>query len=548
MPWLSDWSYPLPAEDLLTWTFDHCDYDKDAPIYIDLENPTRTLSWNSSRSVVRRLIAGFRAAGIQSGDCVMISSFNDIYYCMLFLAIVGSGGVFTGANPAYTSFEISHHVKTAKAKYIIVEPELLPNILEGSSGDVPKENIFIFNVRGQPCPEGFKSWTWLLEHGEQDWNRFTGKDICRKTSVARLTTSGTTGPPKMAVQSHYNATSWFTMVNEISEPPWTITNLSPLPLFHVATVPAVHCGPLRKGHVMYLMRRFDLEPYLAAVEKYKISLLGMVPPLVIAIINSPLRHKYSLKSVRRVGCGAAPLDKDSGERLKALCADDCTFTQVLGSTETTGVFTLFYYPDEDDTGSVGNTWFPNSDVKLIDDEGNDVTAHDVRGELCVRGPSIIDGYFENEKANRESWDKEGYYKTGDIVYRDGKTKKFYIVDRKKELIKVRGFQVAPPELEGVLLGHPDIVDVAVIGLPAPRNSDAELPRAYIVRRPGSNNTEADVHKLVAERLASYKKLTGGVKFVSEVPKSASGKILKRVLREEAQKEQAAGIGKLQSKL
>lgn len=361
----------------------------------------------------------------------MISSFNDIYYCMLFLAIVGSGGVFTGANPAYTSFEIAHHVKTARAKYIVVEPELLPNILEGSSGHVPKENIFIFNVRGQPCPEGFKSWTWLLEHGEQDWNRFIGKDICRKTSVARLTTSGTTGPPKMAVQSHYNATSWFTMVNEISEPPWKITNLSPLPLFHVATVPAVHCGPLRKGHVMYLMRRFDLEPYLAAVEKYKISLLGMVPPLVIAIINSPLRHKYSLKSVRRVGCGAAPLDKDSGERLKALCADDCTFTQVLGSTETTGVFTLFYYPDEDDTGSVGNTWFPNSDVKLIDDEGKDVTAHDVRGELCVRGPSIIDGYFENEKANRESWDEEGYYKTGDIVYRDGKTKKFYIVDRKK---------------------------------------------------------------------------------------------------------------------
>lgn len=139
----------------------------------------------------------------------------------------------------------------------------------------------------------------------------------------------------------------------------------PLPLFHVATVPGVHCGPLRRGSATYIMRRFDLEFFLAAVEKYRITVLGFVPPLVIAIINSPLRHKYSLKSVRRVGCGAAPLGKDSGEKLKALCAEDCTFTQVLGSTETTGVFTLFYYPDEDDSGSVGNTWLPNSDLKLV---------------------------------------------------------------------------------------------------------------------------------------------------------------------------------------
>jgi acyl-CoA synthetase (AMP-forming)/AMP-acid ligase II len=282
---------------------------------------------------------------------------------MAFLGIIGSGGVFSGSNPAYTPYEITHHVKTAKVKFILVEPELLETVLEGTKGIVERENIFIFNVRGQICPAGFRSWEWLLQQGESDWVRFTGEEKCRKTAVARLTTSGTTGPPKMAVQSHYNATSWYTMTSEISVPEWEIRNLFPLPLFHVATVPAVHCGPLRRGHVAYIMRRFELEPFLAAVEKYKITLLGFVPPLVIAIINSPLRHKYSLKSVRRAGCGAAPLDKDSGERLKALCADDCTFTQVLGSTETTGVFTLFYYPDEDDTGSVGNTLLPNSDVK-----------------------------------------------------------------------------------------------------------------------------------------------------------------------------------------
>lgn len=211
-------------------------------------------------------------------------------------------------------------------------------------------------------------------------------------------------------------------------------------MFHVATVPLVHAGPLRSGNVAYVMRRFELEPYLAAVEKYQISTLGMVPPLVISIIMSPLKHKYSLKSVRRIGCGAAPLDKESGERFKALCASDCTFTQVQGMTETTGAISLFYYPDEDDTGSVGNTFMPNTDVKLVDDNGKDITAYNVRGELCVRGPSVIDEYFNNSQANAASWDGEGFFHTGDIMFCDKETKKWYIVDRKKELIKVRGFQ------------------------------------------------------------------------------------------------------------
>ena len=159
---------------------------------------------------------------------------------------------------------------------------------------------------------------------------------------------------------------WFTMVHEISRPEWEARHIYSLPMFHVATVPLVHAGPIRTGSVAYIMRRFELEPYLAAIERHNITYLGMVPPLVIAIIMSPLRLKYSLRSIRRIGCGAAPLDKDSGERLKALCAPDCTFTQVQGMTETTGAISLFYFPDEDDTGSVGNTFMPNTDVKYVD--------------------------------------------------------------------------------------------------------------------------------------------------------------------------------------
>jgi acyl-CoA synthetase (AMP-forming)/AMP-acid ligase II len=167
--------------------------------------------------------------------------------------------------------------------------------------------------------------------------------------------------------------------------------------------------------------------------------------------------------------------------------------------------------------------------------------------MCIRGPIVISGYFENDKANAESFDKDGFFHTGDIVYCDEKTKKWYIVDRKKELIKVRGFQVAPPELESTLLSHPHIVDAAVIGVKYPSDPDVEHPRAYAVKRPVPESEkldEATVRQYCKERLAKFKELTGGVKFLDTIPKNASGKILKRVLRDMAKEEIDQGKAKL----
>ncbi|KAH7366615.1 acyl-CoA synthetase [Pyrenochaeta sp. MPI-SDFR-AT-0127] len=541
MPWLSQESYPLPEEDLVSFTFGNnaADYDDDKPIYHDADDESRTLSRRQGRNVVRKLVAGFRKAGLKKGDCFAITSFNDIMYPMVLLGGVGAGGVFSGTNPAYRVAEMRHHIRTAQVKFFVVEPEMLDVVVEGATAEgIPKENIFVFNVRGQTTPDGFRSWEWLLQQGEENWNRITDLSTLKTTDVARLTTSGTTGLPKTACQSHYNATSYHAMTATISEGkiPWQAKNISPLPMFHVATVPAVHASPFRSGHPIWIMRRFELEPYLAAIEKHQITNLGMVPPLVIAIINSPLTMKYSLKSVRSVGVGAAPLDAGSQRRLRELCAPDCKCTQVWGMTETTSAITLFYYPEADDTGSVGRL-MPNTDVKLVDEDGKDITAFDVRGEVCVRGPTVVRAYHNNPKANAETWDEDGYLHTGDILYCDSKTKKWYIMDRKKELIKVRGFQVAPPELEAVLLEAADrIVDVAVIGLKAKPGSDTESPRAYVVRKPGTNITEEEVKALVKEKLASYKQLTGGVVFLKEIPKSPSGKILKRILREWADAE------------
>lgn len=332
MPWLATDIHPLPQEDLLTWAFEHRTYDPDKPIYHDLDDPSRTISWRQGRSIVRKLIAGFRAAGLEPGDCVSITSFNDIMYSMLFLGLVGAGGIFSGTNPAYRPYEVQHHIRTAQVKFFVVEPELLPNILDTALAEgIPQDRIFIFNTRpDQMIPPGFQSWEWLLTHGEEDWIRITDHETLKSTEVARLTTSGTTGLPKTAMQSHYNATSWHTMMSETRPVPWEPRNLYPLPQFHVATVPAVHASPFRSGNKCWIMRRFELEAFLAAIEKHQINYLGIVPPLVIAIIMSPLRHKYSLKSIKRVGCGAAPLDAGSQKRFQELCAPDAAFTQVMG--------------------------------------------------------------------------------------------------------------------------------------------------------------------------------------------------------------------------
>ena len=166
------------------------------------------------------------------------------------------------------------------------------------------------------------------------------------------------------------------------------------------------------------------------------------------------------------------------------------------------------------------------------------------GELCIRGPTIISGYFNSPHATQDSVDSEGYFKTGDVMYCDAKTKKWYIIDRKKELIKVRAFQVAPAEIEGVLLSHPLISDAAVIGIKRPEDPDTELPKAFVVKKPGSTAlSEEEIKTYCKERLAKYKELTGGVAFIDVVPRNATGKALKRILRE-MQKAQNGPAAKL----
>lgn len=415
----------------MSWTFDHIKYDLDQPIYIDALNPQRYVTARQAKKLIRQLAAGFTALGLKKGDCVSIHSFNDIYYPIFFLGVVAAGLVYAGTNPGYTQHELTHTTKIAKVKCILTQPALLKNILQAAEDNgIPKKNVIIFNPDGAKAPEGFLQWNDLLQHGEQDWVRFNDHETAYQTGAARLYSSGTTGLPKAAELSHLNLTAQHMLVYETNPRPWKAKRLLSLPMFHAATAPSAFCTPLRNGDPAYILPRFELEAWFRAHEKYEITDMGVVPPIVVMAINSPLAKKYSLKAVKLGQCGAAPLDKGPQARLQGLMDNGAPMTQVWGMTETSCVATRHAWPKSDKTGSVGLP-LPNLDMKLVDDDGKDVTDYNVRGELCVRGPTIIKGYYDNPDANARDWDSDNYFHTGDIAWIDPKTKLYYIVDRKK---------------------------------------------------------------------------------------------------------------------
>ncbi|KAG9201606.1 hypothetical protein G6514_005613 [Epicoccum nigrum] len=524
MPFLAEERIDIPTIDLLSWMFDAQTYDKN----------------------------------------------KAIYYSMAFLGILSFGGIFAGVNPSHTTYELAQAFQTAEIKALIVEPELLMNALKAADqAGIPRSNIFVFDhhtsvtqhwsdtevwgegLGGEERWGGLKSWRYLMGHGESDWVTWDDEARSKSTTAARLFSSGTTGLPKAVEMTHHNFIAQHTMVLEHKPRDYEVIRLLCTPMFHVSNVPRAHTSPLRGGLRTYVMRRFDLETWLQNIERFDITEANMVPPMVIQVINSSLTKKYSLKSIRNSWVGAAPLAAEPQARYKALLRHDTPFNQVWGMSETSCIATMVHYPEHDPTGSVGR-FLPNMDAKLVDDEGNDITDYDVRGELCARGPLIVKGYYNNPRANAESWDRDGYFHTGDIAMRRRDNGLWYIVDRKKELIKVRGFQVAPAELEGVLLSHRDISDAAVIGVSAGGTTSkhhlakageegTESPRAYIVLKPGSRLGESELQSYMRERLAGYKELAGGVRFVDSIPKNASGKILKKDLKEIARREMTARL-------
>ncbi|KAL1611795.1 hypothetical protein SLS60_000015 [Paraconiothyrium brasiliense] len=494
--------------------------------------PSTTISANQAKSLVRQLIAGFRKAGLKPGDAVLIHSFNSIFYPIIVLGIIGAGCIYTGTNPSYTAAELEHAIRASSAKLLLSEPELLPSLRAAAKQlQLPNSRVRILDsTAGQPdrTTGDLLSWRELLTHGEEDWLCFDDEQTSKNTTAMLCFSSGTTGLPKAAQISHHNLIAQHTIAFEHAPRPYRIKRLVFLPMFHVSTAPMCHTSPLRAGHVQYIMRRWDLPSVLSFIPRFSITDLVIVPPMVTSLVahpTPPSEKAAALSSLKHVIAGAAPLDKEMQARAQALMPPGI-LTQIWAMTETTCLASAFPHGESDATASVGR-FLPNLDIKLLDDAGADVTAYNVRGELAIRGPTVIRGYVGVPR--ERDFDAEGYFRTGDIVFGEERSRKWYVVDRKKELIKVRGFQVAPAEIEGVLLQHPHILDAAVVGVPSPETG-SEMPRAYVIRKVGSEElTEREVEAWVEERLARYKRLEGGVRFlgVGEIPKTASGKIKKR---------------------
>ena len=279
-----------------------------------------------------------------------------------------------------------------------------------------------------------------------------------------------------------------------------------------------------KGVSLVTMPRFDLEQFLQIVEKYKITCLNLVPPLVLALSKHPLVEKYDVSSIRLISSGAAPL----GQELEQACANrlGCEIYQGYGLTEVAGASHINTIPvPTDKVGAVGRV-VPNTYSKIIDTESGKELGFNERGEVLIKGPHVMKGYLNNEEATNHCIDQDGWFHTGDIGYAD-EDGYFFIVDRVKELIKYKAYQVAPAELEAILVSHEAIVDAAVI--PSPDEEAGEIPKGFVVLNQDMDPQE--IMDFVAEQVAPHKKIRK-IEIVDEIPKSASGKILRRVLVEQ----------------
>ncbi|KAI9302920.1 hypothetical protein BJ944DRAFT_166362 [Cunninghamella echinulata] len=436
------------------------------------------------------------------------------------------------ANPAYTVTELVHQLKTSGAKLIVCSVENMKSAVEaGQQCGIDKQHIFLF---GDQEVEGIRPYSDILNKGTP--LNAPVKIAQPENEVAYMCfSSGTSGLSKGVCSTHTNITSNILQCNALLGTHLERGKdrvLGVLPFFHIFGLVVVIHYSLFMGIPVVVVSKFDLVHFCETVQKQKVTFSCLVPPILVLLAKHPLISKYDLSSLRKIMCGAAPLSAELADEVAARLPGTLV-TQGYGLTETSPVLTIS--PFHAIRGGSSGLLVPNVTIKLVNEEGKEVGVGE-RGELWCKGPNIMQGYTKNPKATAECIDEEGYFHTGDVAVVD-KDGYFYIVDRIKELIKYKGFQVAPAELESLLLTSPIVADCAVIGIYDTAQA-TEVPRAYIVLKDGvekNETTSKAIQKFVADQVIHYKQVRSVV-FIDVIPKSPSGKILRRVLRDEANKE------------
>lgn len=494
----------------------------DKPALIDA--PTgRTLTYTQLADAISIAAYNLSARGFKKGDVCGIVSPNCLEFAVAFHAVATLGGIVTPINPLYTHYEIGHQLKNSGARILMTVPSCAENVLEAREQSRFDE-LFVFGSL-----PGAKSFDELLvDNGRKEQVEVNP----REDLVALPYSSGTTGLPKGVMLTHHNLVANLRQMEGLSYFYETDTLICVLPLFHIYGLMVVLNMGLYSGATVVLMPRFELEAFLKAAQDYEVSMAHLVPPIILALSKHPVVDSYKLPKLKSIFSGAAPL----GEDLTRACMDrlGCNIRQGYGLTETSPVTHSSPAPPLPvKFGSVGIP-APNTECKVVDLETGDELGPGERGEVCVRGPQIMKGYLNNPEATAGTIDAENWLHTGDIGYFD-EDKHFFIVDRAKELIKYKGLQVPPAELEAVLLTHPCVADAAVI--PYPDDEAGEVPKGIIVLREAAS-PEA-IMEFVAERVAPYKRIRH-LEFVDKIPKSPSGKILRRVLVDLDRAKGAAG--------
>jgi 4-coumarate--CoA ligase len=499
----------IPDQPLTPHVLRHADELADEPALID--GPSgRTITYGELAHAIRSVAGGLAARGLAKGDVVGIMAPNIPEYAVIFHGAAWLGCAVTTINPTYTAEEVHHQLVDSGAKLLVTVSMFLETARSAAEGTAVEDVVTI-----DPSDAG--SALDLMGEPIAEQVPVSPDDV-----VALPYSSGTTGLSKGVVLTHRNLVSNLEQTAAVVTVERGEAVLSVLPFFHIYGMQVLMNGTLAEGGVVVTMPRFDLDEFLTLAERHRIRRAIIVPPIVLALAKHPAVDDHDLSSIRQIFSGAAPL----GAELAAEAANrlGCEVAQGYGMTELSPV--THATPDGQARAGTIGVLVPNTECRIVDPETGADLGVGEDGELWIRGPQVMAGYLNNDAATRETIDDDGWLHTGDIGHAE-EDRHFAIVDRLKELIKYKGFQVPPAELEALLIAHPDVVDVAVIGIPD--DEAGELPKAFVVRAPGSEVTAEDVQAHVAEHVAHYKQIRL-VEFVDEIPKSASGKILRRLLR------------------
>jgi acyl-CoA synthetase (AMP-forming)/AMP-acid ligase II/enoyl-CoA hydratase/carnithine racemase len=504
----------IPEVSLCDIVFTHCDRLKDKPAFIDAPSG-RTVTFGQARQLANHVAKGLCDRGLKKGDVAALYLPNLPEYPPIFHGISRAGGVVTTANPLYSPEDLGRQLKDANAKFIFTIPQLMEKAIGASSHASIKE---IFSV-GAPA-DGATAFSELIKN---DGKPPEVKIDPREDLVALPYSSGTTGLPKGVMLTHYNLVANLSQCKEtdIFEEGHTVFSI--LPFFHIYGMTCLVNATMFAGSTVVTMPQYEPEAFLRALQDYKVDTTYVAPPLVLMLAKHPLVERFDLSKLQHVVSGAAPMN---GALAKA-CAEriGCIVCQGYGMTEASPVTHANYTdPDRCRPNTVGVA-LANTECRIVDVSTGKDCGPNQEGEILIRGPQVMKGYLNDPESTEKTIDKDGWLHTGDVGTIDDEGR-YRVYDRVKELIKYKGFQVPPAELEGILLTHPAVADAAVI--PAPDSEAGEVPVAFVVTR--APVSETALIEFVAERVSPYKKVRA-VNFIEAVPKSAAGKILRRELKE-----------------